>query len=296
MNPGGFAIAAFVISGAVIVTSAIYFLLRLISNRCNPDDDDLAVVPAAPSFLSSSGSSRVSPDAPPLVEALPAFTFSTVTGAAKDRDCAICLAIFQPHDRLRLLPICCHAFHAGCIDAWLVANQTCPLCRCAIHASESDIAKRLQSLSESAVTGNESFRVEIGNVSLPRRPEDDAGDGWRSFSIGSLRYVVDEESEIAAGSVHRAVLSDKDEDASQGPEPPGPELAGEVARERSWLREYVERLASTASSSSFRSSSRFFTGSSRRTETPAVDVALCDLEANRIGHEISEMFRWFSSL
>jgi E3 ubiquitin-protein ligase ATL4 len=74
-------------------------------------------------------------------------------------------------------------------------------------------------------------------------------------------------------------------------------LAGEVAAARgSWLREYVDRLSASLSSrtASFRGSGRFFTGSSRRSEIAGVGDY--DLEANRVGEEISELFRWFSGV
>lgn len=74
-------------------------------------------------------------------------------------------------------------------------------------------------------------------------------------------------------------------------------LAAEVAAARgSWLREYVDRLSASLSSrtASFRGSGRFFTGSSRRSEIAGVGDY--DLEANRVGEEISELFRWFSGV
>ncbi|KAF5933081.1 hypothetical protein HYC85_029252 [Camellia sinensis] len=74
--------------------------------------------------------------------------------------------------------------------------------------------------------------------------------------------------------------------------PPGENIAYEVAG-RSWLRDYVDRLALISSGTiSFSSSGRFFIGSSCRSNTVvAVDE---ELEANRIGEEISELFRWLS--
>ncbi|KAM7471997.1 hypothetical protein LguiA_010180 [Lonicera macranthoides] len=60
--------------------------------------------------------------------------------------------------------------------------------------------------------------------------------------------------------------------------------------------EYVDRFASSISVSSralsFRSSGGFFTGSSRRSDPVVVE----DIEANRIGEEIGELFRWISGV
>ncbi|KAL6650810.1 hypothetical protein ACP70R_009735 [Stipagrostis hirtigluma subsp. patula] len=44
-------------------------------------------------------------------------------------ECAVCLTAFEDGDDLRLLPHCSHAFHPECIDPWLGARVTCPLCR-----------------------------------------------------------------------------------------------------------------------------------------------------------------------
>ena len=79
---------------------------------------------------------------------------------------------------------------------------------------------------------------------------------------------------------------------------PEPSLAAEVASGRSWLKDYVDRLSMSLSSRahSFRSSGRFFSGSSRRSEVPAGVIGDWDLEASRVGEEISEMFRWASGV
>lgn len=43
--------------------------------------------------------------------------------------CSICLADYQAADVLRLLPECSHMFHIDCVDTWLKAHPTCPICR-----------------------------------------------------------------------------------------------------------------------------------------------------------------------
>ncbi|KAL5230964.1 hypothetical protein ABZP36_029740 [Zizania latifolia] len=47
----------------------------------------------------------------------------------EQQHCAVCLAEFREGERLRRLPPCLHSFHIDCIDAWLCAAATCPLCR-----------------------------------------------------------------------------------------------------------------------------------------------------------------------
>ncbi|KAF8693526.1 hypothetical protein HU200_038928 [Digitaria exilis] len=54
-----------------------------------------------------------------------------VLGADSD-DCTVCLGEFHDGELLRILPNCAHAFHAQCIDTWLRAHVTCPLCRATV--------------------------------------------------------------------------------------------------------------------------------------------------------------------
>uniref|UniRef100_A0A0E0LCB2 RING-type E3 ubiquitin transferase n=1 Tax=Oryza punctata TaxID=4537 RepID=A0A0E0LCB2_ORYPU len=82
--------------------------------------------------------------APFPVEALPvAFAYAagssddgihvggaTATAAASGgRECAVCLGAVRDGEMVRRLPACGHVYHAGCIDRWLAAHRTCPLCR-----------------------------------------------------------------------------------------------------------------------------------------------------------------------
>ncbi|RLM55795.1 RING-H2 finger protein ATL13-like [Panicum miliaceum] len=72
-----------------------------------------------------------------FIDALPVFAYGAVAGRREGKDpfdCAVCLCEFAADDKLRLLPTCGHAFHVPCIDAWLLAHSTCPLCRGSILA------------------------------------------------------------------------------------------------------------------------------------------------------------------
>ncbi|KAL9682315.1 hypothetical protein QQ045_014111 [Rhodiola kirilowii] len=302
--------AILVLSITVIVSTCLCLLIRYFIRRCsNSAADDFAIAAVAVSSSTRSFSASIRRVSPQIedrerIDSLPLFTFASVTSgrkgssdAANGGDCAVCLSKFEPSDELRLLPICCHAFHAECVDTWLQSNQTktCPLCRSLIFASEDEILSKVLAASASdARSGNGSFRVEIGNVSRHRHLSSDLGNGASirssTYSIGSFDYVVDAESEVAAAATHTSAVSQGKNDQSEATT--SNSLAAEVGGiSRSWLREYVDRLSATISSRtlSFRSSGRFFGGSDSRNGD-------YDVEANRAGEEISEMFRWFSSV
>ncbi|KAF7011256.1 hypothetical protein CFC21_025585 [Triticum aestivum] len=62
--------------------------------------------------------------------AMPVFRFKAEPrGAGGGEECAVCLGAMQDGDAVRALPGCSHAFHAGCVDVWLGAHATCPVCR-----------------------------------------------------------------------------------------------------------------------------------------------------------------------
>ncbi|KAD7479865.1 hypothetical protein E3N88_03001 [Mikania micrantha] len=56
--------------------------------------------------------------------------FGTGTGTVVNGSgCSICLSDYMPADVVRVLPECGHLFHVGCVDTWLKAHATCPVCR-----------------------------------------------------------------------------------------------------------------------------------------------------------------------
>jgi hypothetical protein len=74
-----------------------------------------------------------------FIDALPVFLYKEIVGLKEPFDCAVCLCEFSEQDKLRLLPVCSHAFHIGCIDTWLLSNSTCPLCRGNLYTPGFDI-------------------------------------------------------------------------------------------------------------------------------------------------------------
>ncbi|KAL3348704.1 hypothetical protein AABB24_022064 [Solanum stoloniferum] len=316
-SSSSFIIVVIVIASAIIVSASIYLILRLLSRRFHRSfrtystaDDVVSHSAAAAAAVTGNRclENQRSSEDEKLLESLPLFSFRSVTGNLTGVDCAVCLSKFEPDDQLRLLPLCFHAFHSGCIDAWLVTNQTCPLCRSTVYPTDADVlSKVLAAENNDARAGNNelrhsgSFRIEFGSVSRRRGGSDSlGGDGQRSYSIGSFEYIVDDGYELSAGSIHQRGASECTDKESIGvpiPAPPGESIASDVSGGgRSWLRDYVDRIASLSLSSrsvSFRSSGRFFNGSSRRSDTV---VPIDDLEAGRVGEEISELFRWLSGV
>ncbi|TVU07767.1 hypothetical protein EJB05_41136, partial [Eragrostis curvula] len=71
---------------------------------------------------------------------LPSFAYNrsvahNVTGSAGDEaasTCSVCLGAFQVGETVRLLPVCLHLYHVECVDPWLDAHSTCPICRSGI--------------------------------------------------------------------------------------------------------------------------------------------------------------------
>ncbi|KNA24081.1 hypothetical protein SOVF_018360 [Spinacia oleracea] len=305
MSPG-ILIIVLVLAIAVILSASLYLFLRFL-RRHRRNITTAATSTTINTNLPVSLSTRhvnlhVSPsiDNNPLLDALPLFTFDSLKSSG---DCAVCLSKFEEKDLLRLLPICCHVFHADCIDTWLNSNQSCPLCRSPVILPESELLAKLGDYNPEVLSGSRSFRVEIGNVSQRNSGEIPV---QRSYSLGgNFDYVVDDVivSQVNSGSFRRTSSTTEfkvdDHEYNHNEQAA---LAAEVGRRGGgstgggWLKDYL----SHSLSSSFRGSGRwFFTGSSRReTGELGVDnrVPELDLEASRLGDEIGELFRWLSGV
>ncbi|KAM0910140.1 hypothetical protein ACQ4PT_014361 [Festuca glaucescens] len=85
------------------------------------------------------------------IAALPTFTYElpAVPGADDDAqsaaaaaDCAVCLGPVEAGETVRCLPKCAHLFHAECVDAWLRAHCTCPMCRAPVGPPAAAASKK----------------------------------------------------------------------------------------------------------------------------------------------------------
>ncbi|KAG0504421.1 hypothetical protein KC19_10G099200 [Ceratodon purpureus] len=120
---------------------------------------------------------------PEVVAAMPLVHFKDLPADQREGkyfDCPVCLAVFDPTDSLKLLPLCAHAFHSDCIDEWFRSHSTCPLCRVSLarsaHKSSSEgdanpshsirVTADFDVVDVEAVSGFES-QAEIPNVGAP---------------------------------------------------------------------------------------------------------------------------------
>lgn len=171
-----------------------------------------------------------------FIDALPVFLYKEIMGLKEPFDCAVCLCEFSEQDKLRLLPLCSHAFHIDCIDTWLLSNSTCPLCRGNLYTPglgiENPIFNFEDSREDDRIPGNGGsgaslnqkpaeneiinekrvFSIRLGkfkssNIGGEDRVErlDGVGetsssnlDARRCYSLGSYQYVeADSELQVA---------------------------------------------------------------------------------------------------
>ncbi|KAJ1290739.1 hypothetical protein BS78_02G268100 [Paspalum vaginatum] len=129
----------------LILAAVLCFLLCVVglafvarcSRLCNPSAYSVDAEPgdeeAAASAMPAAAAPRKGIEEEALRK-LPTVPFREEEGGDGEErpECAICLADFARGDEVRVLPPCAHAFHAGCVDTWLLCTSTCPSCRTAL--------------------------------------------------------------------------------------------------------------------------------------------------------------------
>jgi E3 ubiquitin-protein ligase ATL4 len=136
-------------------------------------------------------------------------------------------------------------------------------------------------------------------VSRRRNDENPETISGRSYSLGSFDYLVEDDIEAVVSRISR-MKEEKEAGLAVGAPPPPGEHVAELAGEgRGWLRDYVDRIASSASSSfnSLRFSGRWshrpengvLAGDSRRW-----DVEAAALQTPATGDEATfyAIYRW----
>lgn len=139
---GGFTPTTVIVLVVLVSAFVVLTLFSIYINRCAParpplrrpsrHAPDLQAADGAGGAVYAERRTRVGLDRE-TVESFPTAVYGDVKArvAAKSGplECAVCLAAFEDHDELRVLPACYHVFHPDCIDPWLDGAVTCPLCR-----------------------------------------------------------------------------------------------------------------------------------------------------------------------
>jgi hypothetical protein len=95
-----------------------------------------------------------------VIAALPETVWSSgahqgVAVKEEDAICSVCLAEYEPGERVRTLPYCGHMFHTPCIDEWLASHQTCPLCRVNLAEARTAGGERMRRRESAPATSQE---------------------------------------------------------------------------------------------------------------------------------------------
>ncbi|KAG9147628.1 hypothetical protein Leryth_015713 [Lithospermum erythrorhizon] len=229
----GLLITVVLLSVIVFISGIIYFLYKVLKKSRSPSlsqstrNLDMSISGAFQRQLQQLFHLHDSGLDQAFIDALPVFIYKDLMGEKEPFDCAVCLCEFSEQDKLRLLPLCSHAFHMDCIDTWLLSNSTCPLCRGVLFTSmENPIydfdyprfedgisgslcisiqgdSKALEDDNSSIVCGKRVLSVRLGKYiktngnNSKEKEVKEVGetsnskiDARRCFSMGSFQYVV----------------------------------------------------------------------------------------------------------
>ncbi|KAL2928853.1 RING-H2 finger protein ATL43 [Bienertia sinuspersici] len=134
---------------AVITTLfSVTFLLLMYAKHCKQQSEPDSYYPTTRIHFSGRKNSGIDPV---IIESLPVFRFKSLRGEKNGLECAVCLNRFEPDEILRLLPKCKHAFHVECVDTWLDAHSTCPLCRFRVDPEDVLLIDRIVDREDSGL-------------------------------------------------------------------------------------------------------------------------------------------------
>lgn len=66
------------------------------------------------------------------IAGFPVTMFRPGPADGAEQCCPICLGEFAEGDKVKAMPRCAHGFHPECVDPWLRARASCPLCRASL--------------------------------------------------------------------------------------------------------------------------------------------------------------------
>ncbi|XP_047311041.1 RING-H2 finger protein ATL46-like [Impatiens glandulifera] len=149
-----------------------------------------------------------------FIDSLPVFMYKELLGAKEPFDCSVCLCEFSDKDKLRMLPICSHAFHINCIDTWLLSNSTCPLCRGTLFSPGRPIQNPIFEFDDMREDEGFPSNGENGcshyNHSKSVEMEQIGGDAILQIRLGKFRKLDDDgDDRSAVGETSSSSLDDR---------------------------------------------------------------------------------------
>lgn len=177
-----------VIVGVLTTVFSVTFLLLLYAKHCRRGGDSSPFSSNSRGGYPAIAARKNSGIDRAVIESLPIFRFASLRGQKDGLECAVCLNKFEPTEVLRLLPKCKHAFHVECVDTWLDAHSTCPLCRYRVDPEDILLVEDNRVLYQTDTPPLKSSSVnhptqELGSVSRVS--------GRHSFAGNSLEVIVE---------------------------------------------------------------------------------------------------------
>ncbi|CAI5485288.1 unnamed protein product [Closterium sp. Naga37s-1] len=126
-----------------------------------------------------------------------AFEAAKVGGECEsERECIVCLGEYNEGDMVRVLDACHHMFHQDCIDAWLKAHNSCPICRTLHEVQEQSGYRNSITAASPASAGTGNAVLSLAEV----EGREGLGGGDRDSSVAEpiLEAVVG--AKVAAAS------------------------------------------------------------------------------------------------
>ncbi|XP_027175996.1 RING-H2 finger protein ATL43 [Coffea eugenioides] len=177
-----------VIVGVLTTVFSVTFLLLLYAKHCRRGGDNSPLSSTSRIGYPAIAARKNSGIDRAVIESLPVFRFASLRGQKDGLECAVCLNKFEHTEVLRLLPKCKHAFHVECVDTWLDAHSTCPLCRYRVDPEDILLVEDNRVLYQNDTPPLKSSSVnhptpELGSISRVS--------GRHSFAGNSLEVIAE---------------------------------------------------------------------------------------------------------
>ncbi|KAF9599813.1 hypothetical protein IFM89_001759 [Coptis chinensis] len=203
---------------AVLTTMfSITFLLLLYAKHCKRGNGYHGSTNA--NALTTSTAQRNSGIDRSVIETLPIFRFSSLRGQKDGLECSVCLNRFESNEVLRLLPKCKHAFHVECVDTWLDAHSTCPLCRYRVDPEDVLLVEEIKLGVEERTSATELAKNRESAEFTRRISGRHSSAGERTSNFHFLQILIEKPSEstqYSRRSVDSAISRKRSESVTVG--------------------------------------------------------------------------------